>query len=63
VCAAALPGGGALAVKVLDGALRPVPAVVAAALRRLGVDVPDGLGRTPVLGGGRPVGGVTPVLG
>jgi L-asparaginase II len=63
VCAAALPGGGALAVKVLDGALRPVPAVVAAALRRLGADVPDGLGRTPVLGGGEPVGEVTPVLG
>ncbi len=63
VCAAALPGGAAVVVKVLDGAMRPVPAVVADVLRRLGADVPDGLGATPVEGGGAPVGAVTPVLG
>jgi L-asparaginase II len=62
VCAAALPGGAAVVVKVLDGAMRPVPAVVADVLRRLGADVPDGLGATPVEGGGAPVGAVTPVL-
>jgi L-asparaginase II len=62
VCAAALPGGAAAVVKVLDGAMRPVPAVVADVLRRLGADVPDGLGATPVEGGGAPVGAVTPAL-
>lgn len=58
VCAAALPDGSALAVKVLDGSGRPVPVVVAAALRALGADVPAGLGAVPVLGGGEVVGEV-----
>ncbi len=58
VCAAALPDGSALAVKVLDGSGRPVPVVVTAALRALGADVPAGLGAVPVLGGGAVVGEV-----
>jgi L-asparaginase II len=58
VCAAALPDGRALAVKVLDGSPRPVPVVVTAALRALGVEVAPGLGRVDVLGGGEPVGAV-----
>lgn len=60
VCAAALPGGAAMAVKVLDGAMRPVPVVVTAALRALGGAVPEGLGRVAVRGGGEPVGEVRP---
>ncbi|QNG55259.1 asparaginase [Pseudonocardia petroleophila] len=62
VWAAALPDGGAVAVKVLDGAMRPLPVVVAGALRALGADVPDDLGRRPVLGGGEPVGEIRAVL-
>lgn len=60
VFAAALPDGSALALKVLDGAARPVPAVAAAALRALGVDARalDEVGRVEVLGHGRPVGAV-----
>jgi L-asparaginase II len=71
VYAAGLPDGSALALKVLDGAGRPRPAILAAALRvagahRLpGVDLAalDGLGDMPVLGGGRPVGEVLPTFG
>jgi L-asparaginase II len=64
VFAAALPDGRALAVKVLDGAARPVPVVVCAVLRLLGVDAPvlDAVGRVDVLGHGAPVGAVEPVL-
>jgi L-asparaginase II len=62
VCAAALPDGRAVAVKVLDGSMRPVPVVVVAALRALGVDVPDGLGDLDVHGGGEPVGAVEPIF-
>ena len=62
VFAAALPDGGAVAVKVLDGAARPLPVVVSEALRALGADVPEELGRRPVLGGGEPVGEVRAVL-
>ena len=40
VFAAALPDGGALAVKIVDGSARPVPAVVVEALRTLGADAP-----------------------
>ncbi|MCB7136299.1 asparaginase [Cellulosimicrobium marinum] len=66
VYVAGLPDGGALALKVLDGASRPRPALLAAALRRLGaaavpgadVDALDALGAVPVLGGGHPVGAV-----
>lgn len=66
VLAAVLPDGTSLVLKVLDGSMRPVPAVAAAALGRLGVVVPEAVGRVPVEGGGVPVGevvglpGVTP---
>jgi len=62
VFAAALRDGSALAVKVLDGAARPVPVVVCDVLRRLGVDAPvlDVVGRVDVLGHGAPVGAVEP---
>ena len=70
VYGAGLPDGRALALKVLDGASRPRPAVLAAALRRLGaLDVAgadasglDALGDVPVLGAGQPVGAVRAVL-
>ncbi len=47
VFAAALPGGRALALKVLDGSVRPVPVLTVALLRALDVDVPDGVGQVP----------------
>jgi L-asparaginase II len=58
VIAAALPGTGAVAIKIDDGGTRArIPALVDA-LRRIGVaaGVLDELARPPVLGGGRPVG-------
>ncbi|GAA2535179.1 hypothetical protein GCM10010210_00260 [Pseudonocardia hydrocarbonoxydans] len=61
--AAALPEGSAVAVKVLDGGMRPLPVVVADALRVLGAAVPDDVGRRAVLGGGEPVGEIRPVRG
>ena len=61
--AAALPDGSAVAVKVLDGGMRPLPVVVADALRALGAAVPDDVGRRAVLGGGEPVGEIRPVRG
>jgi L-asparaginase II len=58
VYAAALPDGRAMAVKVEDGSMRPLPVLLAGVLRRWGQD-----GHTiarwaapPILGGGRPVG-------
>ncbi|WP_338403928.1 asparaginase [Cellulosimicrobium arenosum] len=70
VYGAGLPDGRALAFKVLDGASRPRPALLVAALRRLradslpGVDgaALDDLGDVPVHGGGRTVGAVRAVL-
>lgn len=61
VYAAGLADGGALAFKVLDGGDRPRPALLAAALAVAGIDSEEvrALGRTPVLGGGQPVGEVT----
>jgi len=58
VYGAALPGVGALALKVEDGAWRASPVALVAALRRLGVDVGglSAVGEPPVLGGGEPVG-------
>lgn len=61
-----LPDGRALAFKVLDGSPRPRPAVLVAALAALGAGdllgadaaALDRVGRTPVLGGGAPVGEV-----
>jgi L-asparaginase II len=60
VYATALPDGTAVALKIEDGTARARPAVMVAALRRLGVDVT--LDLPPVLGGGRPVGEVRAVL-
>jgi L-asparaginase II len=64
VFAAALPDGRAVALKVDDGAARARVPVMAAALRRLGVNAPvlDELEPTMVLGGGRAVGEVRAVL-
>lgn len=66
VFAAALPDGSCLALKVADGGGRPVRTVVADALLRIApVDRHDAiraLGRTDVLGHGRPVGEVVSVL-
>jgi L-asparaginase II len=59
----AIPGVGAVALKIDDGAKRPIGPVAVAALRRLGVDAPvlDELATTEVIGGGRPVGVIRPV--
>ncbi|MBW0103780.1 asparaginase [Pseudonocardia sp. KRD291] len=64
VFAGALPDGRAFALKVLDGSSRAVPAVVAAALGRLGAgsEAVAELGRTDVLGHGAPVGRITAEL-
>jgi L-asparaginase II len=62
VFAAALPDGGALAVKIADGSPRPLPPVVTAALELLGVSGPGDIGKVPVLGHGEPVGEVEAVL-
>ena len=64
VFAAALPDGRALAVKIVDGGPRPLPAVVVAALRAVEVDAPGlaDIGRVDVLGGGQPAGALEPVL-
>jgi L-asparaginase II len=60
VIAVALPGAGAVTVKIDDGAYRARLPVLAAALRRLGVDqaAVTELAEPPILGGGRPVGSV-----
>jgi L-asparaginase II len=70
VMAFALPGGHAAAIKVEDGAARALPAVTVALLRWLGVGAADGaddmalerIASVPVLGGGRAVGHIRPVL-
>ena len=58
VYAVALADGGAVAVKVEDGAGRARTPILVAALRHLGMSAPvlDELATTPVLGGGRVVG-------
>lgn len=60
VVAAALPGVGAVAVKIDDGAQRAVLPVLVSALRQLGVAaaVLDELAEVPLYGGGVPVGAV-----
>ncbi|MGI8882494.1 MAG: asparaginase [Jatrophihabitans sp.] len=60
VYAVALADGGALAVKIDDGAPRAADRVAVAALRRLGATgaILDELAEQPVLGGGEPVGAV-----
>lgn len=60
VAVAALPDGRAVALKIADGYDRAAAPVLAAALRRLDVDV-DAFAPAPVLGHGRPVGAVTAV--
>lgn len=57
VAVAAMPGAGAVALKISDGAARARGPVLLAALRKLGLEVGDVLPE-PVLGGGRPVGEV-----
>jgi L-asparaginase II len=63
VFAAALPDGGAVAVKIDDGAARAADRAIVLALRHLGVAAPvlDDLERQPLLGGGDRVGAVRPV--
>lgn len=63
VYAAALDDGRAVAIKIADGSTRARPVVMAAALRRLGVDNPvlDDLARPAVYGGGQPVGEIRQV--
>ena len=61
---AAVPGVGAVAVKIDDGAARARMPVLLAALARLDVVGPGlaDLAREPVLGGGHPVGEVRPIF-
>jgi L-asparaginase II len=64
VYAAGLPDGRGVAVKIADGFPRAKAVVLAAVLRRLGVDAPDALddlATAPVLGHGEPVGGLVAV--
>jgi L-asparaginase II len=63
VYAAALDDGRTVALKIADGSTRARPVVMAAALRRLGVESPllADLARPPVHGGGQPVGEIRPV--
>lgn len=68
--AVALPDGRAFTLKVDDGSDRARPVLMAAALRRSGVDVEAGVdgdavrrtGHAPILGGGREVGEIRAVL-
>jgi L-asparaginase II len=63
VFAASLPDGPSVAVKIADGSGRAVGVVAAAALARCGVDVdPMPIG-DPILGHGRPVGRIRPIVG
>ena len=63
VYAVGLADGRAIALKIADGGERARPVVMAAVLRRLGVDaeVLDELSDAPVLGHGQPVGSVVAV--
>lgn len=65
--AVALPDGHAVALKIDDGGVRARPVVMAAALRRLGLrevghPVVEEQAEHVLYGGGRPVGGLRPVL-
>ena len=62
VYAAATPAGGAVVVKIADGAERARLPVLAAGLARLGVEVPASVAEVPVLGGGQVVGRVRPAF-
>ncbi|WFE37053.1 asparaginase [Micromonospora sp. WMMD998] len=63
VLAAAVPGVGAVALKIDDGAARPRMPVLTSALTRLGLRAPilTEYAEFPLLGGGLPVGAVRPV--
>ncbi|MEH0842654.1 asparaginase [Micromonospora sp. CPCC 205711] len=63
VIAAAVPGVGAVALKIDDGASRARMPVLVSALRRLGVEAPvlTEYAEVPLLGGGLPVGAVRAV--
>ncbi|MFF0469071.1 asparaginase [Micromonospora zamorensis] len=63
VIAVALPGVGAVALKIDDGADRARMPVLVSALRRLGVDAPvlTEYAEVPLFGGGVPVGAVLPL--
>jgi L-asparaginase II len=63
VLAVAVPGAGAVAIKIDDGAMRARVPVAIGALRMLGVDVSgiEDMAETAVLGGGHPVGMVRSV--
>jgi L-asparaginase II len=64
VYAAGLADGRGVAVKIADGSPRAKPVVLAAALRRMGIDAPTALAAledAPVLGHGEPVGAVVAV--
>ncbi|MEU8328183.1 asparaginase [Micromonospora sp. NPDC048839] len=63
VIAVALPGVGAVALKIDDGADRARMPVLVSALRRLGVDAPvlTQYAEVPLFGGGVPVGAVRPL--
>ncbi|WKU02644.1 asparaginase [Micromonospora sp. HUAS LYJ1] len=63
VIAAALPGVGAVVLKIDDGAPRARMPVLVSGLRRLGVQAPvlTEYAELPLLGGGLPVGAVRPV--
>ncbi|MEV4627720.1 asparaginase [Micromonospora sp. NPDC049523] len=60
VVVSAVPGVGAVAIKIDDGAARARQPVLVAALRRLGVTAPvlDEMAELPLFGGGTPVGTV-----
>ena len=62
--AVALPDGRAVALKVEDGSPRARPPVMAAALRRMGLesDAVAATGVTPLYGGGEPVGELRPAF-
>ncbi|MEU9509079.1 asparaginase [Micromonospora sp. NPDC048170] len=63
VVAAAVPGVGAVALKIDDGAGRARMPVLVSALRRLGADAPvlAEYAELPIFGGGLPVGAVRPL--
>lgn len=63
VCAAAMPDGRAVALKVADGASRPRPVLLAAGLRALGLTRDWPWAHVAVLGHGEPVGAVHPAFG
>ena len=58
-----LADGRAIALKIADGGQRARPVVMAAALRRLGIeaDVLDDMAHAPVLGHGQQVGSIDAV--